>query len=94
MGATSGLESRIRSLEASRDHCRTAAWGLGLIVAIMSAMAMMPSPPQELAAERIVLTQDSASVVLVPGPGSSLVIQTPEGEEVARIGGPAARRAR
>lgn len=105
MDAIARFESRIRSLEASRRRSRLSAWALGLVCVLVSAAAMMPQTaqgPQEaqavenLTAQRITLTDeaDQPSVVLLAGPGSSLVIQTEDGEEIARIGGLAARHTR
>ena len=42
--------------------------------------------------ERLVLADGLDAVVLVPGPESSLVIETPAGEEVLRLGGSPVRQ--
>jgi hypothetical protein len=99
MDALSRLESRIHSLEQSRDRNRRAAWALALLLAVLSAAALVPQTQEELRTQRLVLmrpgtsTADS-STVLVAGPESSLVIQRTDGTEIARIGGPAVRPVR
>ena len=60
---------------------------LGLAVVFVVGAAQVPEAQEAqevVSTERLVLTNgpDSAAVVLVAGPESSLVIQTPAGEEV------------
>lgn len=105
MDAITRLEARIRSLETSRGRNRLAAWAFGLGLMLVTAAAMVPQTAQEaqeaqtaqeLTARRITMTNetDQTSIVLLAGPQSSLVIQTVDGQEIARIGGPAGRYSR
>lgn len=98
MDAIDRLEARIRSLETSRNRTRLAAWVFGLMSVLVSATAMAPQTtplPQtaqtvdSLTTERITLTgaADGSALVLVAGPRSSLVVQTDDGRETARLGG-------
>ena len=88
------LESRIDRLEQTVRRSRTLSAVLGSIVAILVLSAMLPQERDELKGNRLVLTdgEGEPSVVLVAGPQSSLLIETPEGREVLRLGGPAVRR--
>jgi hypothetical protein len=84
-----------RSLRRSR--WLTAALGLGCLVVAAAAFAPQAQEaqtPEQLTTQRLVLTnaQSVPAVVLVAGPDASLIVQTPEGAEVIRLGGPAARR--
>lgn len=105
MDVVSRLEDRIRSLEASRGRNRLAASVFGFGLLLVSAVAMVPQTAQEaqeaqtvqeLTAHRIMLSgeTDQTSIVLRAGPQSSLLIQTADGQEIARIGGPAGRHTR
>ena len=96
MDSITPLEARVRTLERSLRHARLLTLMLGLGIALIAGAAMVPQEQDELTTGRLVLTNgpDSSAVVLLAGPESSLVIQTPTGEEVLRIGGPAARRIR
>ena len=94
MDSITPLEARVRTLETSLRHARLLTLMLGLGIALIAGAAVVPQEQDELTTGRLVLTNapDSSAVVLLAGPESSLVIQTPTGEEVLRIGGPAARR--
>ena len=99
MDSMTQLETRVRRLETSLHRSRLLAFMLGLVVVLIAGAAQVPDAQEAqevVTTERLVLTNepDSAAVVLVAGPQSSLVIQTPAGEEVLRLGGPAARRIR
>ncbi len=93
MDSMTQLEARVRTLETSLRRSRLLAFMLGLIVVLITGAAQVPEAQEVVTTERLVLTNgsDSSSVVLVAGPESSLVIQTPAGEEVLRLGGPAVR---
>ncbi len=94
MDSMTQLEGRVRTLETSLRRSRLLAFVLGLAVVLISGAAMVPAEQVVVSAERLVLTNgpDSSSVVLLAGPESSLVIETPAGVEVMRIGGPGGRR--
>ena len=97
MDSMTQLEARVRTLETSLHRSRLLAFTLGLAVVFIVGAVQVPEAQEVQAVvttERLVLTNgpDSAPVVLVAGPESSLVIETPDGEEVLRLGGPAARR--
>ena len=95
MSATlSELESRVRHLEGSLRGSRRLVALLGSVLTILAVSAMLPQERKELEAARLVLTDaDGApAVVLLAGPGSSLLIETPSGQEVLRLGGPLMRR--
>jgi hypothetical protein len=90
----SQLESRIDRLEHTVRRSRTLSAILGSVVAILVLGAMLPQETDELKGTRLVLTDADGepSVVLLAGPESSLLVETPEGREVLRLGGPAVRR--
>ncbi len=98
MDPTTQLEARVRLLETSLSRSRLLAFVLGLVVVLIAGAAQVPDAQEAqevVTTERLVLTNgpdSAAAVVLVAGPESSLVIQTPAGEEVLRLGGPAGRR--
>ena len=99
MDASLLLAARIGSLEQSRNRYRRAVGALALAVALLCAVAMVPQAQEELRAQRLLLVHSDAAnagtgVVLLAGPGGSLLIQTTDGTEIARIGGPAARHIR
>lgn len=58
-----------------------------------TAPATAPQVANQVNAGRLVLTDAAGApaVVIVAGPESSVVIQTPTGEEVLRLGGPPGR---
>ena len=89
MDSTTQLEARVRILETSLRRSRLLALMLGLTVMLITGAAMVPQAQDEVTTERLVLTNgpDSSSVVLVAGTESSLVIETPTGEELLRLGG-------
>ena len=91
---TPELESRIDQLERTVRRSRTLSALLGSVIAILVLSAMLPQERDELKGNRLVLTDSEGepSVVLVAGPESSLLIETPGGQEVLRLGGPAIRR--
>mgnify|MGYP006342504249 CR=1 FL=1 len=94
MDPTHTLESRVEALESSLRRSRRLALLLGVALVGITATAMVPQAPDQVTTQRLVLTgPGSPGVVLLAGPGSSLVIQTPTGEEVLRLGGPAGRQA-
>ncbi len=100
---TPTLEARVRALETSLHHIRRLAMLLGLALVLVAGVAMVPqatdpaTPPllsqsADVTTGRLILTNPaSPGVVLLPGPESSLIIQTSSGEEILRIGGPAGR---
>jgi hypothetical protein len=93
------LEARVRTLETSLSRSRLLAFMLGLLVVLIVGAAQVPEAQEAqevVTTERLVLTNgpDSTSVVLVAGQESSLVIETPAGVEVMRIGGSAVREIR
>ncbi len=97
MDSTTQLEGRVRTLEASVRRSRLLTFMLGLAVVLIVGAAQVPEAQEAqevVTTERLVLTNgpDSSSVVLVAGPESSLVIETPDGEEVLRLGGRGIRR--
>ena len=99
MDPISRLEARIHSLENSRDRSRLVALALALVLALLVGAAWVPQEPSELTTPRLVLKGSGATpydtdVVLVAGREGALVVQAPNGREVARIGGPAARQVR
>ena len=87
------LEARVRTLETSVRRSRLLAFLLGLAVVLITGAAQVPEAQEVVTTERLVLTNgpDSSSVVLVAGPESSLVIETPAGREMLRLGGPVLR---
>lgn len=92
-----GLERRMARVERSLRRSRVAGATLAIALVLTSIVAMAPQQePQELTLARLLLAnvEDTSMVMLVAGPESSLVIQKPNGEEIARIGGPAARLVR
>ncbi len=90
------LEARVRTLETSLRRSRLLAFMLGLAVVLMTGAAQVPEAQEVVTTERLVLTNgpDSSTVVLVAGPESSLVIETPAGVEVMRLGGMGIREIR
>ena len=94
MDSMTQLEARVRTLETSLHRRRLLAFMLGLAVAFIAGATQVPDVQDVVTTERLVLTNgpDNSSVVLVAGPESSLVIETLAGEEVLRLGGPAARQ--
>ena len=94
MNSMTQLEARVRTLETSLRRSRLLAFMLGLAVVLITGAAQVPEAQEVVTTERLVLINgpDSSSVVLVAGPESSLVIETLAGEEVLRLGGPAARQ--
>ncbi len=89
MDSMTQLEARVRTLETSVRRSRLLAFLLGLAVVLITGAAQVPEAQDVVTTERLVLTNGpgSSSVVLVAGPESSLVIETPAGEEVLRLGG-------
>jgi hypothetical protein len=87
-------ETRIQTLETSLRRTRRAAILLGLGVTVLAGAALVPQAADEVRTGRLVLTSDlgTPAVVIVAGPPGSLIIQTPSGEEVLRLGGPPGRR--
>jgi len=96
MNPMTRLEARVRTLETSLRCSRLLAFVLGLAVVLITGAAQVPQAQEAVTTERLVLTNgpDSSAVVLVAGPESSLVIETLDGEEVMRLGGPAVRPAK
>jgi hypothetical protein len=88
------LDQRVASLEGSLRRTRVLALALGAAWLWLALAGFARQTQEEVVTQRLVLTDaaDSAVVVLVAGPESSLVVQTPAGTEVVRLGGPAARR--
>ena len=96
MDSMTQLEARVRTLETSLRRSRLLAFVLGLAVVLFTGAAQVPEAQEVVTTERLVLTNgsDASSVVLVAGPESSLVIETPAGEEVLRLGGRSLRHIR
>lgn len=95
MESIAALENRVRALETSLRRSRLLALMLGLTMFGVAGAALVPQAQEQVMTRRLVLTSgltDSSAVVLIAGPQSSLVIQTPAGAEILRLGGPAARR--
>jgi hypothetical protein len=94
MDSTSSLEGRVVALETSLRRTRLLAVVLGLSVLMILVPAFVPQAQDVVTTRRLVLTDatDSAAVVLLAGPEASVIIQTPSGDEVLRLGGAAARR--
>ena len=94
MEPMSTLEVRVEALESSLRRARRLALVLGAALAGITATAMVPQAPDQVTTRRLILTDPSSpGVVLLAGPESSLLIQTPSGQEVLRLGGPAGRPA-
>jgi hypothetical protein len=93
--ATSRLEARVHLLEKSRDRSRRIAWAASLLLAVLTLAALVPQAVPEIRTGRVILTRpDSGHVVLVAGPESSLILEKPDGSEIARFGGRVIRPAR
>ena len=94
MSSIPSLDARVASLETALRRTRLLAFFLASAWLWLAAVGFARQAQEEVVTQRLVLTDaaDSAVVVLVAGPESSLVVQTPEGAEVIRIGGPALRR--
>ena len=90
----SELELRVHDLERSLRGSRRFVALLGSVVTILVLSAMLPQERDELQGPRLVLTDAAGApaVVLLAGPESSLLIETPAGQEVLRLGGPPMRR--
>ncbi len=90
----SELQLRVHDLERSLRGSRRFVALLGSVVTILVLSAMLPQERDELRGPRLVLTDTAGApaVVLLAGPGSSLLIETPAGQEVLRLGGPPMRR--
>ena len=88
------LEARVASLETSLRRSRLVARSLSLMFILAVATAFTVQTPEELSTRRLVLTdaQDAPVVALVAGPQGGLVIESPTGEELFRLGGSPARR--
>jgi hypothetical protein len=88
------LETRIGSLETSLRRTRILAVALALSFVFAGLTAFAPQSQEEVSTQRLVLTDSAglAAIALVAGPQSSLIIQSPVGDEVMRIGGSPARR--
>ena len=91
------IEERVRRLERALSRSRLLALALGLSALLLLSTGWSPWPQEaptgEIRTQRLVLTNelDVEGVVLVAGPQSSLVIRTPGGEEILRLGGSPAR---
>jgi hypothetical protein len=84
----SRLEARVHALEKSGNRSRRIAWALGLLLAFFSMAALLPQATPEVRTNRLVLTRpDLGHIVLLAGPESSLVIESSNGSEIARLGG-------
>ena len=99
MDAQTSLEARVDSLERSLRRSRRAVAALGLAVLIAVASAFAQATPTEqaqeqVATQRLALTDEMGGALVVRrgGTDGSLVVATPDGREVVRLGGPAARR--
>lgn len=88
------LESRVASLETSLRHSRLVASSLALALLLVVAAAFVPQAQEEVSTRRLVLTdaQDQPLVALTAGQQGALVIESPTGEELFRLGGSPARR--
>jgi hypothetical protein len=88
------LEARVTSLETALRRSRVLAAGLATILTLVVLAAFAPQSQENVTTRRLVLTDamDSVALVLVAGPETSLVLQSPAGEDVFRIGGNPARR--
>ena len=88
------LESRVASLETSLRRSRLVASTLALALLLVVAAAFVPQAQEEVSTRRLVLTdaQDEPVVALTAGQQGSLVIESPTGEELFRLGGSPARR--
>jgi hypothetical protein len=99
---SASLETRIASLERANRRTRLLASALAAGLLLVATAAFTPrarallesvQAQEEVATQRLVL-QDAAgepAIVLLAGPESSLVVVTPDGSEVVRLGGPPAR---
>jgi hypothetical protein len=88
------LEARVASLETSLSRTRLLASSLGVALALIFAAGFTPQAQEEVSTQRLVLTTEEGTPALTlrAGPRSSLVIQSPTGEEMFRLGGSPARR--
>ena len=88
MDTQPSLEMRVESLEASLNRTRRFALFLALCLVIFVSAAF-GGEKDELRTSKLILmeTEFSPGVSLVAGPGQSLVIQTPDGSEILRLGG-------
>ncbi len=87
----SQLRARVRSLELTL--ARTRRMAVGLVLALLVVLTAGMSSGEEVVTSRLILMGNAyePGVVLRAGPEASLVIETSDGKEIARIGGPAAR---
>jgi hypothetical protein len=94
MSSTRSLDARVASLESALRRTRLLAFCLASAWLWLAVAGFARQAQEQVVTQRLVLTDsaDSAVVVLVAGPESSLVVQTPAGAEVIRLGGPAMRR--
>ena len=88
MDTQPSIEMRIESLETSLNRTRRFSLFLALLLVLFVTSAF-GGRKDELRTSKLILmeTEFSPGVILVAGPHSSLVIQTPGGSEILRLGG-------
>lgn len=88
------LEARVQILEATLRRARRIALGLGTLAVLMALVAWRAQDRLETGTLVLTGLAGQPGVVLRAGPaeeGASLVLETPEGTQVMRLGGQAAR---
>jgi len=82
------IEQRVEILEASLSRTRRLALSLAILL-ILFASAAFIKQEDEIRTSKLVLmeTEQVEGIALVAGPESSLILQTPAGGEIMRLGG-------
>jgi len=99
MDTPNAFEGRIASLERSLRRARLTALFLGIGAVVVAAAALTPDAqevpiPEQVVTQKLALTNElgAEQVVLMAGTDGSLVVLTPAGQEIMRLGGDPARR--
>lgn len=88
MNTQLSIEQRFEILDASLSRTRRLALSL-VILLMMFASAAFIRQEDEIRTSKLVLMESEQveGITLVAGPESSLILQTPAGEEIMRLGG-------
>ena len=88
MNTPLSIEQRVEILEASLSRTRRLAISLAILL-LMFASAAFVRQEDEIRTSKLVLMESEQveGIALVAGPESSLILQTPAGGEIMRLGG-------
>ena len=87
------LETRVEALEAALLRTRRFALFLAAVLVFLVSAAF-GGQEDEIRTSKLILMEGGVvpGISLVSGPGSSLVLQKPDGTEILRLGGSPLRR--